>query len=88
MAYTVGQIKLLAYNCEERDDFTIPEFNLFCGLAYAYEWYRANPEDKDECQKMMENYINFFVNVKNEAIYSTERPSWLDRKRAESAERM
>ena len=86
MAYTINQIKVFAYNCDEKDDFTISEFNLFCGIAYAYEWYRANPDDKDQCQKLIENYIDFYTNVHNEKAYIKGFPLWLDRKCAEQTD--
>ena len=61
MAYTISEIKILAYNCEEKPDFTAAEKNLFCGLAYCYECFRAG-YNKEECEKLMQNYINFYEN--------------------------
>lgn len=83
MAYTVDQIKILAYNCEEKEDFTDTEFNLFLGLAYAYEWYRANPEDRSACMELMQNYIDFYANGSPCPWKRAERPSWLERKQSE-----
>ena len=60
MAYTVDQIKVMAYNCDEKDDFTIAERNLFIGLAYCYEWYRAKPEEKDACERLMGEYLYWY----------------------------
>ena len=31
---------------------------LWMGLGYCYEWYRAHPEDKGECEALAESYIN------------------------------
>ena len=59
MAYSLSEIKILAYNCEEKADFTEAERNLFIGLAYCYECYRAG-HDKKVCENMMENYIRFY----------------------------
>lgn len=63
MAYTVNQIKVLAYNWEEQKDFTVQEKDLFCGLAYCYECFRAG-YDKEECEELMHTYINFFERSK------------------------
>lgn len=63
MGYTVNQIKVLAYNCDEQKDFTAAEKNLFVGLAYCYECFRAG-YDKQECEELMQNYINFFEHSK------------------------
>lgn len=60
MAYTIDEIKLLAYNFEEKQDFSIAERNLFLGIAYCYDWYKAHPEDKNECIKLMEFYIQWY----------------------------
>ena len=88
MAYTVGQIKVLAYNMDEKGDFNVPEFQLFLGLAYCYEWFRANPDDREACQELMDRYIDFFEHsgwlVNSKPI---ERPSWLERAKAEKSER-
>ena len=57
---------MLAYNFDEKEDFTGPEYNLFLGLAYAYEWYRTNPDDKEDCEKLMKNYIEFYEMTKEQ----------------------
>lgn len=60
MAYTVGQIKVLAFNRDEKSDFSIQERNLFLGIAYCYDWFRLHPEDKDDCESLMKEYLTFF----------------------------
>lgn len=62
MAYSVSEIKIMAFNREEKPDFTIQERNLFTGLAYCYDWFRQHPSDKDDCVKLMEEYIDFYSN--------------------------
>lgn len=57
--YTENQIKLLAYNQMEKPDFTVEERNLYIGLAYCYEAYRAG-HDKSACERLMQNYLDFF----------------------------
>ena len=59
MAYSLSEIKILAYNCEEKPDFTEQEKNLFTGLAFCYECWRSG-HDKKTCEDLMQNYINFF----------------------------
>ena len=63
MAYTVGEIKVAAYNRTEKPDFDYNERNLFICLAYCYDCFRAG-YDKDVCERLMKNYIEFFENAK------------------------
>lgn len=60
MPYTIGEIKVHAYNFAERQDYTVNERNLFLGLAYCYQWFKLYPEDKDDCMKLMNEYIDWF----------------------------
>lgn len=60
MPYTVNQIKVYAYNRDEQKDFSEDERNLFLGLQYAYDWFRLNPEDKEECEKLMQEYVEWY----------------------------
>lgn len=60
MAYSVDQIKVAAFNRDDKPDFTHTEHNLYLGIAYCYDWYRLHPEDKDNCIKLMNKYIQFF----------------------------
>lgn len=62
--YNVNQIKVLAYNREYKSDFTIAEKNLFLGLAYCYDWFKANPNDKADCEKLMNDYIQTYLYLK------------------------
>ena len=39
---------------------TRDERDLWMGLGYCYEWYRAHPEDKEECDKLAQHYTEFF----------------------------
>lgn len=39
---------------------TRDERDLWMGLGYCYEWYRAHPEDKEECDKLARNYIRYY----------------------------
>lgn len=61
MSYTLSQIKVCAYNRDLKPDFTIVERNLFIGLEYCYDWFRQNPEDKEHCEKLMQDYINHYL---------------------------
>lgn len=60
MPYTINQIKVFAYNNDEQPDFTIFDRDLYLGLAYCYEWWRMHPEDKVNCEKLMEHYIQHY----------------------------
>lgn len=62
MSYTVGQIKVAAYNRTELDNMTIQEQHLWFGLAYCYDWYRMYPHDSKACKELMQKYIQFFEN--------------------------
>lgn len=59
--YKLNQIKVFAYNRDEKPDFTIVEKNLFLGLAYCYDWFRFNPDDKEDCEKLMNDYIQTYL---------------------------
>ena len=39
---------------------TREERSLWIGLGYCYEWYRAHPEDKKECDMLAQIYIKLF----------------------------
>lgn len=60
MAYTIDQIKVHAYNYTEKMNYTDAERDLFTGIAYCYEWYRAHPEDKQACEDRMKFYIDWY----------------------------
>ena len=60
MSYTLSEIKIAAYNWTELADMTQDEHHLWYCLGYCYEWYRAHPEDKDDCDELAQEYINFF----------------------------
>ena len=64
MSYEIKDIKVLAYNRDFREDFTIAERNLYCGLAYCYDWFRLHPEDKDICDQLSKEYIENYLYLK------------------------
>ena len=64
MSYEIKDIKVLAYNRDSKDDFTVAERNLFCGLAYCYDWFRLHPEDKDTCDALSKEYIENYLYLK------------------------
>ena len=60
MSYTLAEIKIAAHNWTELPNMTVDERNLWEGLGYCYEWYRAHPDDLEECNKLAQNHINFY----------------------------
>lgn len=64
MPYDVKDIKVLAYNRDYKDDFTLSERFLYLGLAYAYDWFRYNPQDKQVCEELVAQYIETYYNDK------------------------
>ena len=64
MSYEIKDIKVLAYNRDFKDDFTVAERNLYCGLAYCYDWFRLHPEDKDTCDALSKEYIENYLYLK------------------------
>ena len=80
MAYTVNQIKVLAFNNEHKDDFTIAEHSLFLGLAYCYECFRAGYEQTD-CERLMKEYVGYFENYASR--YSALSVRWKPQEGAE-----
>lgn len=64
MSYEIKDIKVLAYNRDFKDDFTVAERNLYTGLAYCYDWFRLHPEDKEVCENLMKEYIEFYLYLK------------------------
>jgi hypothetical protein len=60
LSYTLSEIKVAAYNYNELPDMTQDERWLWYSLAYCYEWFRAHPEDKDDCDNLAKEYIRFF----------------------------
>ena len=48
---------MAAYNWTEPKCMTRDERSLWMGLGYCYEWYRNNPKDKEECDKLAQIYI-------------------------------
>lgn len=62
MSYTLTEIRLAAYNWEALPDMTQTEKNLWMGLGYCYEWYRAHPEDKKKCDDLAKEYIRLYGN--------------------------
>lgn len=64
MSYEVKDIKVLAYNRDFKDDFTVAERNLYCGLAYCYDWFRLHPEDKGICDTLSKEYQDNYLYLK------------------------
>lgn len=64
LSYSLAEIKVAAYNFEELTDMSWAERHLWLGLAYCYEWFRANPGDKAVCDELAKNYIQFFYKNK------------------------
>ena len=62
MSYTVGQLKVAAYNRQEPQNMSIQEKNLYLGLAYCYDWFRMCPDDRKDCEELLEIYSWFFEN--------------------------
>ena len=62
MSYTIGQLKVAAYNRQEPQNMTIQEKDLYLGLAYCYDWFRAYPYDRKDCEELMKQYIQYFEN--------------------------
>ena len=60
----INQIKVAAYNNQEPPGLAPFERDLYLGLAYCYEWFRAHPEDKGDCEKLMNHYIQHYEIVK------------------------
>lgn len=60
MSYTLSEIKVAAYNFNEPPNMTQDERHLWYCLAYCYEWFRAHPEEKDDCDNLAKEYIRFF----------------------------
>lgn len=59
MPYTLGEIKIAAYNRDEKPDYSVEERNLFLGLAYCYDAFRAG-YPKEDCDKLSQTYIQFY----------------------------
>lgn len=57
--HTLGQLKVFAYNREEQADFTDTERNVFLGLRYCYDCFRAG-YDLEECEEIMKPYIEYY----------------------------
>lgn len=57
---SLEEMKIAAYNMTELPGLIPEEQNLYNGLAYCYEWYRAHPEDREECMERAEKYIDWF----------------------------
>ena len=64
MSYEIKDIKVLAYNRDFKDDFTVAERNLYCGLAYCYDWFRLHQEDKDICDQLSKEYQDNYLYLK------------------------
>ena len=60
MSYSLSEIKVAAYNWEELADMTATERALWMGLGYCYEWHRAHPSAKEECEALAQEYIRLF----------------------------
>ena len=60
MSYTVGELKVAAYNRKEPPKMNVQERNLYLGLAYCYDWFKEHPEDRSDCEELMAHYIKFF----------------------------
>ena len=57
--HTLEEIRIAAYNWIELSDMTPAERNLWQGLGYAYECFRAG-YDKKTCEELADNYIRLF----------------------------
>ena len=60
MSYPHDKLRVAAYNWTELPDMTQNERNLWMGLGYCYEWYRAHPEDKKQCDELSQQYIKAY----------------------------
>ena len=60
MSSTLDNLRVAAYNWTELPDMTQNERNLWMGLGYCYEWYRAHPEDKKQCDELSQQYIKAY----------------------------
>lgn len=58
--HTLEEIRIAAYNWIELSDMTPEERNLWQGLGYAYECFRAG-YDKKTCEELADNYIRLFL---------------------------
>lgn len=56
----VEEIKIAAYNFTPLPGMSAAEQNLYNGLAYCYEWYRAHPEDRKDCEERANKYIEWY----------------------------
>ena len=65
MGYKLSEIKVAAYNQTPLPDMTQKETYLYQGLGYCYEWYRGHPEDKADCDRLAQHYIEFFMGKGN-----------------------
>lgn len=65
MSYSINQIKVLAYNRDFKEDFTVAEKNFWCGLAYTYDWFRLHPDDKEDCERLMSEYLYNYLYLKD-----------------------
>lgn len=63
MSYTINDIKVAAYNWNELPNMTPEERSLWESLGFWYEHFRAHPEDKEECEKAANGYIEHFLNL-------------------------
>lgn len=60
MSYPLDKLRVAAYNWTELPDMTQNERNLWMGLGYCYEWYRAHPDDKQACDELAKQYIKAY----------------------------
>lgn len=58
--YTIEEIRMAAYNWVELPDMSERDRALWVGLGYCYEWYRARPNEKKECEALADVYIRLF----------------------------
>lgn len=60
MPYTLSEIRVHAFNFTPQEDYSIPETNLFTGLAYCYERWRNHPEEFTECRELAGRYLKWY----------------------------
>ena len=65
MSYSIPEIKVAAFNWRELPHMTQRERDLWQGLGYCYEWFRCHKEDKDKCDKLAQEFIEFYEKGKD-----------------------
>jgi len=57
---TLREIRIAAYNWTELDGMDANDRFLWQGLGYCYEWFRAHPEDRADCDELAKSYIDYW----------------------------